>query len=199
MDQFQVYIATYGYAAIFFLLLFGISGIPSPEESFMLFVGFTVSQGTLDMTVSLSIAFFGVFFGMLIAYAVGYYLGEPFLKRFGKYMGLTPERWSKASEHFEKHALWAIIVGYFVPGIRQINPYMAGVSRYNFLLYIIVAAIGAGVWSTTYILIGYFLGNKIQHILEVSPFYILLVGLGFLLIFIVVSVVQIYRIKSQED
>ncbi|MFC7394927.1 DedA family protein [Scopulibacillus cellulosilyticus] len=198
MENFEPYLVTYGYFAIFFLLFFGITGIPSPEESFMLFIGVAVSQSTLNLYGSLVCAFSGVFSGMITSYFIGKYVGKPFINKFGKYFGLTPERWEKAETKYKKHSAWTIAIGYFIPGIRQINPYLAGISRSRLVTYIISSAIGGAVWVTTFILLGYFLGNKIQQYLHFKPIHLAIIVGIFLLIFIVITIIHIIRIKNKE-
>jgi len=47
MDHVFVWISTYGYAAIFVLLLLGIVGLPVPDETMLVFSGYLVFKGTL--------------------------------------------------------------------------------------------------------------------------------------------------------
>ena len=47
MDHVFVWISTYGYAAIFVLLLLGIVGLPVPDETMLVFCGYLVFKGTL--------------------------------------------------------------------------------------------------------------------------------------------------------
>ena len=46
--QFFVWIAQYGYLAIFCLLMFGIVGLPVPDETLLTFTGYLVYKGTLS-------------------------------------------------------------------------------------------------------------------------------------------------------
>lgn len=199
MEQYMPYLITYGYFAIFVLIFFGIIGIPSPEESLLVFVGIALSQGSLNLFLSIVIAFAGALAGMMTSYLIGYHIGKPFIYKYGKYIGLTKKRWTKASIKFKKYAIWAVAFGYFIPGVRQINPYMAGVSRYKLLPYTISATIGAGVWTTTFILLGYFLGNKIHQIFTFTPLHIAIVAGFFLLIFIVFTIIHILRVRRRSE
>ncbi|TCP19980.1 membrane protein DedA with SNARE-associated domain [Scopulibacillus darangshiensis] len=199
MDKFEPYLITYGYFAIFIFIFFGIVGIPSPEESFLLFVGIALSQGSLNLYISILIAFLGAFSGMLTSYFIGYYIGKPFIYKYGKYIGLTKKRWHKARLKFNKYAIWAVAFGYFIPGVRQINPYMAGVSRYRFFPYAISAAIGGAVWTATFVLLGYFLGNKIHKIFSFTPLHIAIAAGFFFLIFLIITGITIWKIRRGRN
>ena len=193
MDHYASYILSYGYFAIFLFLYLGITGIPSPEESFMIFVGLTISQGSLNLYHSIFLAFLGVTLGMVSAYTIGYVVGKPLFHRFGKFIGLPPHRFKKATEKFEKNANWAIIMGFFIPGIRQINPYMAGISRIPFFMFLLTSAIGAFIWTVTVILIGTFLGNRVRQFVHFTPFHLALVGVVFLILFVLVGVIRFLK------
>ncbi|WP_077615597.1 DedA family protein [Caenibacillus caldisaponilyticus] len=199
MEHFQMYIAEYGYLAIYFFLVMGIIGIPAPEESLMVFVGIAASNGTLRFSDALLASFLGVISGMLFAYTVGYWVGKPVLNRVGPWIGLTPKRWQKASSTFSRHAIWAIAVGYFLPGIRQINPYMAGISRMRLIPYAAAALCGAAVWTTAFLSLGYFVGNKIERLLALTPAHVA-VGLSLLaFLFLIGFIAQALLFRQQAD
>ncbi|MFC4618836.1 DedA family protein [Camelliibacillus cellulosilyticus] len=199
MEHFQHFIGTYGYIAIFILLVMGIAGVPAPEESMMVFVGITISQGSLNFSYSLLAAFLGTCTGMLLSYTIGFWIGQPFLKRFGKYFGMSGKRWEKATRAFEKYAFWAVAFGFFVPGIRQVNPYMAGISRVAFIPYLIAGTIGAAIWTAVFLSIGYFLGYKLEALFTFTPKHIA-IGLFALLILFILSL-TIFRLlfRKQPD
>ncbi|RYL98474.1 DedA family protein [Sporolactobacillus sp. THM7-7] len=157
MEHIQTYFYAYGYLTVYLFLFAGLIGIPSAEESFMIFVGIALSQlhGTMNVTVCIILAAAGSASGMTTAYLIGYYIGKPFMMKYGKYIGLTPRRWHKAETRFKKHAFWAVFIGYFIPGVRQINPYLAGLSRARFFTFLMAALSGASVWATTFILLVY--------------------------------------------
>ncbi len=196
MEHFQPYLVTYGYFAIFVLIFFGIVGIPSPEESLLLFVGVAVSQGSLNLYMCILIAFSGAFTGMAASYVIGYYIGKPFVYKYGKYIGLNRKRWTRARKTFKKYAIFAVALGFFIPGIRQINPYMAGISRYKLLSYLISAFIGGALWSATFVLLGYFLGNKIQQYLTFTPVHLVIAGSFFLVIFFIFAAVHFAKVRK---
>ncbi|HKC10930.1 MAG TPA: DedA family protein, partial [Vicinamibacteria bacterium] len=65
------WIAHYGYVAIFSLLVLGIIGLPIPDETLLLFVGYLIYKGQLRAIPSLASAFLGSLCGITLSYAVG--------------------------------------------------------------------------------------------------------------------------------
>lgn len=199
MAHYASYILSYGYFAIFLFLYLGITGIPSPEESFMIFVGLTISQGSLNLYHSIFLAFLGVTLGMISAYTIGYVVGKPLFHKFGKFIGLPPHRFKKATEKFEKNANWAILIGFFIPGMRQINPYMAGISRIPFFIFLVTSMIGSLIWTTTIILIGTFLGDRVRQFIHITPLHLAILGIAFLILFVLFVVIRFFKKRKARD
>jgi membrane protein YqaA with SNARE-associated domain len=82
------YIQSYGYFIIFLFLFFGIIGIPAPEESLLFFLGVLVAQQQLLWAYCFIVSWFGATMGMLTAYGMGFFFGHPFMKKYGKYIGM---------------------------------------------------------------------------------------------------------------
>lgn len=185
------YIDVYGYFIIFLFLFFGIVGIPAPEESLLFFLGVLILHHKLSFSLTLIFAILGAFIGMLVAYVCGKYLGSPFISKFGKYVGITSERWEKVQNKYSNNVQKTIILGFYMPGIRQISPYFAGISKISFMKFTVLSLIGTILWTVPFILGGYFAG-KIFHI---NPKYVPLLGVVFLVIFI--AVILIKRINKK--
>ncbi|MCL1632344.1 DedA family protein [Sporolactobacillus sp. CPB3-1] len=200
MENIQSLFLTYGYLFVFLYLFCGLIGVPAAEESFLLFVGITLSQITeadppLRLSVCILMAVLGASSGMVSAYLIACYIGEPFIVRYGKYIGLTKQRWEKARRRFQKHTFLAIIAGYFIPGIRQINPYLAGLSRARFITYLSASLLGAWVWATIFLSLGYFAGNQIHRFIGFGLFHVILIGAILFIGFVIITIIQFRRKK----
>ncbi|WP_246066840.1 DedA family protein [Paenibacillus koleovorans] len=190
MQQFLLdLIWTYRYLALFGLLALGIIGLPIPDETLMTFVGSLTAYGHLTFGKSLTVSFSGSMTGMLISYFIGRRVGKPFLDRFGKWFHLTPNRLAKGEKWFQKYGAWAIVFGYFVPGVRHLTCYLAGMSGIRFWRYFVYAGSGAFVWCFTFITLGRVIGRNWETVLHLLHVYmgrgvaigILVIALGLLL------------------
>ncbi|MBT2706719.1 hypothetical protein [Bacillus sp. ISL-47] len=94
------FISSYGYWIIFLFLFFGIVGIPAPEESLLFLIGVLIGNHKLAFGLSAFSAEMGALLGMLAAYWIGKNAGKPFLKKYGKFIGITEERWKKAEKSY---------------------------------------------------------------------------------------------------
>jgi len=184
------YLDTYGYIIIFILLFFGIVGIPAPEESLLLLIGVLTVHQEISITLMLISGILGALTGMLTAYLCGKYIGSSIIIKFGKYVGLTEERWQKVEKKYTRNFKKSILIGFFIPGIRQIIPYFTGMAKYPLNLFILYSLIGSIIWIVPYVFLGYYAGA----ILNINPNYMPYIGLGFFSLFILLIIFNVIKI-----
>ncbi|GIN63255.1 alkaline phosphatase [Robertmurraya siralis] len=160
MFDLGTFIEHYGYTAIFITLILGIVGLPLPDEILLTYVGYNVFLGTLSLKYSLITAMVGAIMGISVSYLLGLKLGLPFIKRFGPKLNITETRIEWAQNSFKAYGGFFLIVGYFLPGVRHITAYLAGMSTYRYFSFALFASIGAIIWTSSFILLGVFLGNN---------------------------------------
>ncbi len=149
----------YGYIGIFLFLVLGIVGLPLPDEIMMTFIGYLSSIGQLNLYLTFLSAYSGSVCGISVSFFLGKKLGYPFLKRYGKKIFITQRRLLLAQYLFRKYGNWVLFFGYFIPGVRHVTAYMAGISRISILRFALYAYLGALFWCTTFISLGYLLGE----------------------------------------
>lgn len=192
IDTITQYISSYGYIIIFVCLFFGIVGIPAPEESLLFLTGILISNHQLSMELTLIYTNLGAFLGMLVAYFCGKYLGTPFLNKFGKFIGITDVRWSKIEDKYMENAHRKIIFGFYLPGIRQISPYFAGVARVPFRVFLLSSLFGSILWTVPFVVGGYFAAETIDINPKYAPYF------GVLLFVLFILYVMIKKIFSRK-
>jgi membrane protein DedA with SNARE-associated domain len=153
-------ITRYGYIGIFSALTLGIVGLPVPDEVLLTYVGYNVFQGKMMYLLALISAFLGAVSGISISYAIGLKLGLPFLKKFGPKIHITEERIVHTQGLYGKYGNVVLIVGYFIPGVRHLTAYIAGISHMDLRKFMIFAYSGAFLWSITFISLGHVLGER---------------------------------------
>jgi membrane-associated protein len=192
-EQIIHYIQEYSYFIIFLFLFFGIVGIPSPEESLLFLVGVLAAHGQLSMSWGILFAFLGTFAGMLAGYYAGKFVGYPIINKYGKWVGLTEDKAVKFEEQFTKNSQKTLIIGFFMPGLRQAVPYLSGIFSLNILKYSVITGAGSLLWSMSYILLGWGLGSTFP----INPNYVPYLGVGLLVIFIVTTLIRYIKKKRK--
>ncbi len=92
--------------------------------------------------------------GITVSYTLGRTLGLALIHRFGKYIHLTEKRLAKAHQFFERVGHWSLTFGYFVPGVRHLTAYAAGVSYVQPHIFALFAYLGDLLWATTFVSLG---------------------------------------------
>lgn len=160
------WIGQYGYAAVFGLLMFGIVGLPVPDETLLTFAGYLVYKHRLSLPLTLAAAYGGSITGISISYTLGRTFGLRLVHRYGPIVHLTTERLEKVHRWFDRAGRWTLTFGYFVPGVRHLTAYVAGTSEMNVFLFAIFAYSGAFLWASCFITLGYLLGEQWEGVSE---------------------------------
>jgi len=161
------WISQYGYLAIFVLLAFGIVGLPIPDETLLTFSGYLVFRHRFVLPFAYAAALAGSASGITISYWLGRTFGLALIHRYGKYLRISEAHIQKAHAFFERAGHWGLTFGYFVPGVRHLTAYAAGMSDLAPAPFAIFAYSGACLWTATFISLGYFLGDR-WHAVEGS-------------------------------
>ena len=161
------WVATYGYFAIFGLLIFGIVGLPIPDEFLLTSCGFLIYRGTLQPIPTFASALAGSMCGITFSYIIGRTLGWRALhSRAGRLLHIRDEQIRWVHDWFNRMGHWALMIGYFVPGVRHFTAIVAGTSKLEYRGFATFAYGGALLWVSTFLFIGDHFGARWEEILH---------------------------------
>ena len=183
------------YPTLFFLMVLEGLGGPIPSEVLMPLVGVLSSQGKMDFTVGVMTGTLGSLAGSLIAYLIGAYLGYPVLLKYGNYVGISEKEISMAHSWFERYGALAVFLLRFVPALRALISYPAGVARMRLPLFVVLTLLGHIVWDAVLAYLGLIYGQAVIGELEKSSVY--LYGVAVVVIaYFAYKVVKVVRRKA---
>jgi membrane-associated protein len=148
---------------ILFVIIFAETGFVVtpflPGDSLLFAAGALIAQGNtgLDIVILALILTVAAFTGNSVNYMLGNYLGPKVFKEDNKVLKLDYYLQTKA--FFDKHGGKAVIFSRFMPIIRTIAPFVAGVGRMPFGRYSLYNIIGGASWIILFLFAGYMLGN----------------------------------------
>jgi membrane protein DedA with SNARE-associated domain len=157
-----------GYLGIISLMVLS----PLPPELFMPLAGFLVAQGKLNFLGAVGAGIVGFLLSIVPWYLAGRFLGEKRLKQFARY------RWvpfsSRSVEHtinrgnrwFKQHGGKALLLGLFLPGVRNILALPAGISEMPAVKFLGYSLVGAVIWIGGLTALGYYLGDRYALVQE---------------------------------
>jgi membrane protein DedA with SNARE-associated domain len=173
------WVATYGYAAIFTLLVLGIVGLPVPDEFLLTGCGFLIYQNDLRPVPAFLSALAGSMSGITCSYIIGRTIGWKFLhSRFGRFLHISDARIRSVHDWFDRIGHWALLIGYFIPGVRHFTAIVAGTSKLELRSFAMYAYSGAAVWVSTFLFIGYHFGRRWNEILALVEHHLTLASMG---------------------
>jgi len=160
------WVATYGYFAIFGLLMLGIVGLPVPDETLLTGCGYLIYRGDLHAIPAFASAAAGSMCGITLSYIIGRTLGWKFLhSRAGRLLRIRDEQIQRIHDWFNRIGHWALMAGYFIPGVRHFTAIVAGTSKLEYHGFAAFAYTGAVLWVGTFLFIGYHFGQNWEQIL----------------------------------
>jgi membrane protein DedA with SNARE-associated domain len=199
MDTLLIWISHYGYFGIFSLLVLGIVGLPIPDETLLTLSGFLIYKGTLHWIPTFIAAYLGSITGISISYAIGSTFGHHIILKYGHYVHINEERLQKAQNWFEKIGLWALLFGYFIPGVRHVVAILAGTSELQLWEFALFAYTGGLIWTATFISIGYFFGDKWSIVLDTVNHHIIIVSIVTLIALLFFFIYKKIKEKKKSD
>jgi len=130
-------------------------GLLAPGETVMLLGGLVAGQGQIDVLTLIGIVWACAVAGDVTSLFLGRRLGRAFLVKHGPKFQITEPRLEQVERFFDRHGGKAILIGRFVGIVRAMAPFLAGSSGMTLRRFLPYDVIGAGLWSSTFILLGY--------------------------------------------
>lgn len=179
-------IHTGGYAGAGFLMALESMIAPIPSEAVMPPVGILVKRGDFVAWIAIMATSLGSIIGSLISYYMGYYGGRPLILKVGKYLYLDKEHLEWTEKWFARHGFITIFIGRFVPVVRHLISIPAGVGKMPLLPFTVYTLVGATIWNSILLYIGYKFATYEEQIWEISQrFHIDALVAGILLVAVV--------------
>ncbi len=177
-----------GYAGIFVMMALESTFVPIPSEAVMIPAGYLVQQGRMNFPLSLLFGVAGGVTGSYLNYFMALWLGRPFILKYGKYAGVSNEKFMKVDEYFHNHGEITTFVGRLIPVVRHIISFPAGLGRMNHSRFAFYTALGSAIWTTILLGLGYLIGEKEELIKQ----YLSQITIGIVISSLILIAVYVY-------
>lgn len=148
--------------AILFLIIFVETGLVVmpflPGDSLLFAAGALAATGAMNPYLLITLLFFAAVLGDTLNYHIGKYIGPKVFETQSRWV--NKEYLFKTQAFFEKHGGKTIIFARFLPFARTFAPFIAGVGQMNYRYFISYNLIGGFLWVSSFILLGYWFGNR---------------------------------------
>ena len=198
-EQFGVFehlpelVSSYGYIAIFCIILLESAGIPLPGETILIAGAVLAGSGQgLEIYAVIATAAVAAILGDNVGYWVGRRWGLALLLRYGHLIHLDERKLKLGQYLFMRHGGKIVFIGRFVALLRVFAAVLAGANRYDATKFFLWNAVGGIVWAGVIGALGYAFGNQVENIL--GP-----IGLTALAIVVVVAFITWRFFKAHEE
>jgi len=189
-------IISYGGLWLLLIVIFAETGLMIgfflPGDSLVFVSGMACSTNPGLVGVNIIVLIILLIFSAIVGNIVGYYFGKKlgpalFIKENSL---IFKKRYLNATKVFySKYGGKALVLGRFIPIVRTFAPILAGAINLDFKRFMTYNIIGAVLWITTMVTIGFYLG-KIKWVQE---------NVGWLVLFmIVVTIIPVVQTWKKE-
>ncbi|NLD61548.1 DedA family protein [Candidatus Sumerlaeota bacterium] len=148
--------------ALLFIIIFCETGLVVtpflPGDSLLFAVGIFAGKGDFNVAVVLLILCVAAILGDACNYSIGKYLGPAFVEK-NRGRLLKKEHLDATHRYFDKYGKKTIVIARFVPVIRTLAPFMAGVGKMTYLDFAHYNVVGGILWVNVFLWGGYLFGE----------------------------------------
>lgn len=170
-------LVAHGLLAVFVILFLDMVGVPLPSEVPLLFAGYLISTGELDLVPAALVATLGATVGALVLYAISRRFGRMIILRWGKFFLITPEHLERSERWFERRGDVAVFACRVIPLARTLISIPAGIAEMNVTRFTIYSFAGTLPWAFGLMAAGWALGENWRRILGAFTIVGLIVAL----------------------
>ena len=159
-----VVINNYGFETylILFLIIFLETGLVVtpflPGDSLIFAAATFAAMGMLNIYILVAVLMIAAILGDTANYEIGRIFGDKIIK-IGNGKLIKQEHLDKTNKFYDKHGGKTIIFARFIPIVRTLAPFVAGMGKMHYKHFISFNAIGGICWVLLVSGLGYFFGN----------------------------------------
>jgi membrane protein DedA with SNARE-associated domain len=197
----QHFISSYGYLAVFILMLAESACIPVPSELTMLFAGAlaagAVAGAHLNLVLVIATGVAGNVAGSYLAWGIGAYGGRAAWHRWGRYVLLRDDDIDRAERWFTRHGTKAVFFGRLLPVVRTFISLPAGLARMPAARFGSYTLLGCIPWTAALAWAGYAVGRNWGNVASAlhGPSYALA---ALLVVLVIAAFVMLWRRRRRE-
>jgi membrane protein DedA with SNARE-associated domain len=166
------------YIVIIAWLVVESAGVPLPNEAILLFSGFLVAGGHLNLVAAWVVSIVGTVGGATLSWWIARTFGPAGVRRVGRYVFLTPGRLAAAEAFFRRRGHATVFIARLTPIVRTVVSYPAGLAGMPYRPFVLSTTAGCAIWNILVLLAGRAAGEHWAQLFERFHTPVLLVGVA---------------------
>ncbi|MGD0330015.1 MAG: DedA family protein [Nitrososphaeria archaeon] len=192
-------VSSWSYVGIFLLMALESSSLPIPSEVVLPFSGYLVSQGQLNLLLTILVSTIGGIAGS----SIDYYIGMKGMNLLSQQKALrhllSQSNLEMADKWFKKFGASAVFLNRLIPGFRTVISFPAGAVKMSLSKFIVYTTAGCLVWDILLIYLGVYVGANWLEIASIWHYLIIGALIAVLGAFVLFLVRRRRRIQSEAS
>jgi membrane protein DedA with SNARE-associated domain len=164
MNETFQFLAHHGYAVILVWVCAEQAGVPVPALPLLLAAGALAGTGRMNLAVAGMVAVLGALTSDALWYTLGRRRGIRVLKLLCR-ISLEPDSCVRNTQGvFARYGARSLLVAKFVPGLGAAAAPLAGVVRMPLGRFVLFDVLGATLWASAYLAVGYAFSNQLEAV-----------------------------------
>lgn len=140
------FVETWGYLGVFLLMALESSIVPIPSEIVMPPAAYWAAQGRMSFWGVILAGTAGSWFGSIVSYLVSRAVGEPVVRRWGKYVFFPEEKVKTMEGWVAEYGVSGIFFARLLPVVRHLVSIPAGILKMPVAPFSLATTAGAFLW-----------------------------------------------------
>jgi membrane protein DedA with SNARE-associated domain/rhodanese-related sulfurtransferase len=170
MNEIVEFLFRHGYSLLFAWVLAEEAGLPVPSAPMLLAAGALAGTGRMYLPVAVALPVLAATVCDTLWYTLGRRRGGAVLRLICR-ISLEPDSCVRRTQlSFERRGVWALVIAKFIPGLSAMTAPLAGISRMPWRRFAMFDALGALLWSCTYVATGFVFSPKLERVMASLSF-----------------------------
>jgi membrane protein DedA with SNARE-associated domain len=202
MNETLSFLVRHGQSVLFACILAEQAGLPFPGTPFLLAAGALARSGHLSLVVAVAVAVLASLLGHLAWYEAGRRKGDAILNLVCR-ISLEPDLCVRRTRDlYARYGARSLVIAQFIPGLDIVAQPLAGISGVPLARFVAFNLLGAGLWASVFMALGYVFGGQLEDVARVAlrlGTWLLAIVLGLLAAHIGWKVHQRQRLLHELD
>ncbi len=166
--SFTDFVFQVGYPGVILALIIEGLGLPFPGDACMAFYGIAAANHNFGFWDVFGCSVLGYVVGTSIAYFVGrrWSRQRQMSARATRLLSMRSMR--RTTDLMDRYGPILLIPGRFLPGVRSVSSYVAGIGNMAFRAFLLYTTISAILWCGAWVSVGYWFGEHLDVIMRMT-------------------------------
>jgi len=163
MNAIVQFVVNNGYSILFGTVFARQAGLPIPANLFLLAAGALAAAQKLGLLTTIGLSVIACVLADAVWYEAGRRRGDRVLHFIHRLTRDPDAHDRRAKKIFARYGPPLLVLAKFVPGLDAVTPPLAGTSRTSRLRFLAFDAVGAGLYSSAYVGLGYAFSHDLNR------------------------------------